>query len=174
MLGDFDAVALFEALDERRQSLGLSWRGVAGQLWNRSAELNARRDDHPIDPSTITGMSHRRATSCQHALFMLRWLGVPPERFVPGAAGGPLEATLPGAGPDRRLRWDLAALHAALAAERRDRDLSWAALAALLHCTPNQLTGLRTARFGADMRVTMRLTGWLGRPSADFVVVAKW
>jgi hypothetical protein len=30
-------------------------------------------------------MAERRNTSCQHALFMLRWLGRTPESFLPGA-----------------------------------------------------------------------------------------
>src|SRR5579862_5329205 len=71
----FDASALYRALDARRLELGLSWRQVADQLWHLSFELNDQRHDHPISPSTLTRMATKPGTSCQHALFMLRWLG---------------------------------------------------------------------------------------------------
>jgi len=48
-------------------------------MWELSAELNERRGDHPISSTTITGVSKRGDTSCQHALFMLRWLERSPE-----------------------------------------------------------------------------------------------
>jgi hypothetical protein len=57
---DFDTVALYGALDARRQADRLSWRQVADQIWQQSADLNDRRRDHPISPSTITGMAARR------------------------------------------------------------------------------------------------------------------
>jgi hypothetical protein len=170
---EFDVMALFRALDERRAERGLSWKGVADELWQLSAELNGRRSDHPISPGTLTGLPGRRATSCQHALFMLRWLDRTPESFLTGgepSAG----AALPAAGPDRRLRWDLRALHEALDAERRRRGLTWRALASTLGCGPGQLTGLRTARFATNMSLAMRIVQWLGRPAADFVYAAGW
>ena len=49
---------------------------------------NHRRRDHPISPSTLTNMAAKPRTSCQHALFMLRWLDRPPESFLAGMAGG--------------------------------------------------------------------------------------
>jgi len=175
MRGDeFDVLALYEALDARRRAEGWSWTGVAAALWAQSALLNAWRGDHPISPATLTGMARRGATTCQHALFVLRWLGVSPEHFVPAAAGGPLDRPLPKAGPDRRLRWDLAALHGALDAERRRRDRTWAQVAHETRCTVSQLTGLRTARFATGIGAAMRMTAWLERPAAAFVVVAAW
>ena len=79
---DFDARALFEALDGQRLELALSWRQVAEAIWAQSSELNDRRHDHPIAVETITGMRRRNNISCQHALFMLRWLGRVPEEFI--------------------------------------------------------------------------------------------
>ena len=81
----FDSGALYLALDARRTELGLSWKGVADQIWELSSDLNDRRSDHPISPSTLTGMATKPRTSCQHALFMLRWLGRTPENFLEGA-----------------------------------------------------------------------------------------
>jgi hypothetical protein len=170
---EFDVCALHEALDAERIDRGLTWRGVADELWNLSAELNARRYDHPISPSTLKGMANRGATSCQHALFMLRWLGRTPESFLPPGAGS-AGAALPMAGPDRRLRWDLAALYEALDDDRRARQLAWPELARQLRCTPSQLTGIRTARFAIDMNLAMKIVQWLGRPAADFIYSATW
>ena len=171
--GEFDVTALYAALDAQRLARGLSWRQVADSMWAQSAVLNARRHDHPISPSTLTGMRSRGATSCQHALFMLRWLGRVPEDFVPGAPRV-MGNALPDAGPDRRLRWNLARLHGALDAARREKGLTWAAAARELHCTPSQLTGLRTARFAIGIGPAMRIVGWLGRPTADFIDAARW
>ena len=58
--------------------------------------------------------------------------------------------------------------------KRRQDGLTWPALAATLGCSPNQLTGLRTAKFATGMDLAMRIVQWLGRPAADFVYPAKW
>jgi hypothetical protein len=170
---DFDVQALFEALDTKRQAEGLTWRGVAEAIWDQSAALNDRRRDHPISPATLTGMPKRGATSCQHALFMLRWLARSPESFVAGVKpeGG---TALPKVGSDRRLRWNLRQLYEALDARRRDQQLSWNELSRILSCTDNQLTGLRTARFATNIVLAMRIVQWLGRPATDFIYPSTW
>src|SRR5689334_14965435 len=109
-------------MDAQRVARGLSWREVAEQMWNQSADLNRERQDHPISPSTLTGIAKRRDCSCQHALFILRWLGRTPESFlrtVQVFENG--SGALPSAGPDRRLRWDLHALYDALNGRRQAR-----------------------------------------------------
>jgi hypothetical protein len=172
--GDFEAVALFDALDRQRVERAMSWRQVAEAIWAQSSELNDRRSDHPIAIETITGMRRRNNISCQHALFMLRWIGRAPEEFmadpVPGSAG----VGLPVTGPDRRLRWNLGALYGAMNERRRDERLTWKALAHMLGCTQSQLTGIKTARFAVGMRLAMRITQWLARPAAEFVYAARW
>jgi hypothetical protein len=177
----FDAAALYTALDAQRAERGLSWSGVAREIWEMSAELNARRNDHPISPATITGMRGSGRTSCQHALFFLHWLQRMPEDFMTGpltVAGRPL----PAIGPDRRLRWHLHAsprrpeggLFEAMDARREQEGLTWSELAKRLRCTPSQLSGLRRARYATGMGLAMRITQWLGRPAADFVYAARW
>jgi hypothetical protein len=53
-------------------------------------------------------MAAKPRASCQHALFMLRWLDQTPESFLAGMAGGDdPRFALPRAGADRRLRWSL-------------------------------------------------------------------
>lgn len=115
----------------------------------------------------------RGATSCQYALFMLRWLDRAPEDFLSGPVRDVGDVRLPSAGADRRLRWDLHQLHEALNDRRRHDGLTWAALAHELHCTPSRLTNLRTARL-ADMGLVMRVAQWLGQPAAAFIHPAQW
>lgn len=170
----FDAAALYLALDARRAELGLSWQGVADQIWDLSSDLNDRRRDHPLSPSTLTGIAKKPRTSCQHALFMLRWLGRTPESFLRGASANDRRFALPDVGPDRRLRWSLKLLYAAMDEKRQQLELTWSALALILGCSPNQLTGLRTAKYATGMDLAMRIVQWVGRPAADFVYAARW
>jgi len=171
----FDGFALYSALDARRVELGLSWKGVADGLWELSSELNDRRRDHPISPSTLTRMASKPYSTCQHALFMLRWLDRNPESFLVGAVDGDdPRFALPPVGPDRRLRWSLKLLWATMDEKRRQDGLTWKQLADLLECTPNQISGLRRARFATGMELAMRIVQWLGRPAADFVYPARW
>jgi hypothetical protein len=173
-LPEFDLQAFFEAMDARRRAQRLSWPALAIAIWEQSRVLNDRRNDHPVSPATIRKLADGRGLSCQHALFVLRWLEVPPERFIaepqPGTAGIPL----PLADESHRLRWNLRKLHGAINAARTARDATWQQAAERLHCTPNQLTGLRTAKFATSMRLAMRITQALRRPAADFVYVAEW
>ena len=169
----FDCGALFDALDAKRQEGGLGWYDVADVLWEQSADLNAVRADHPLCGGAIQRMPARGATSCQYALFMLRWLDRAPEDFLTGAVVEVGVVSLPPAGPDSRLRFDLNRLHTAVNERRQQLGLTWAELARELDCTPARLTNLRTARL-ADMDLTMRVTQWLGRPAADFIHPAQW
>jgi hypothetical protein len=171
---DFDIAALFQALDAQRVRRELSWGEVADQIWNLSSRLNAERNDHPISPATLTGMTKRMNTSCQHALFMLRWIGRAPEHFIPGASKDDTAISLPVAGPDRRLRWNLKKLYEALDTQRQEVGMRWLELADRLGCSAGQLTGLRTARFATNMRLAMRIVVWLHRPARDFIYPATW
>jgi hypothetical protein len=171
---DFDAIAMFDAMDRQRVERGLSWRQVADEIWAQSAVLNLRRNDHPISPSTITGIAKRGDPTCQHALFFLRWLGRTPESFLSRTPAWADRAALPAAGPDTRLRWNLAQLHEALNARRQDRELTWRELARELCCSESQLTGIRTAEYAIGMRLAMRIVVWLEQPAARFVHPAQW
>jgi hypothetical protein len=175
---EFDGKALYAALDAKRQAEGLSWAAATAAIWDLAAALNAARDarglaSHPISPSTLQSLGKSGSTSCQHALFFLRWLGRTPESFLIGAsldAGLPL----PACGPDRRPRWDLKLLHAELNGARVSRGVTWAWAAQNVRCQPGQLTGLKTARFATGMDLAMRITQWVGRPAADFIYLARW
>jgi hypothetical protein len=166
--------SFFAAVDLRRRNEGLSWPALAKVIWEQSRVLNERRDDLPISPATIRKLSDGADVSCQHALFLLRWLNVPPETFIaepqPGTAGVPL----PTADEEHRLRWNLQRLYEALNAARTARGATWQQTAQRLRCTPHQLTGLRTVKFAIGMRLAMRITQALHRPAADFIDVAQW
>lgn len=171
---DFDAVALYNSMEGQRIQRGLSWRQVANEIWDQSAVLNRQRESHPISASTLMGIARRGDCSCQHALFILRWLGRSPESFVSGSSALGNNTGLPEPGPEWRLRWDLAALYDALNARRREQGLTWVELADQLGCSEHQLTGIRTARFAIGMKLAMRIVRWLERPAAAFIYAAKW
>jgi hypothetical protein len=170
----FDCDALFSALDAQRRDRGLGWYELADELWQQSSDLNAqRRSDHPLCGGAVQRLPERGATSCQYALFMLRWLQRSPEDFLTGPVVDVGDVRLPEAGTDARLRWDLHQLHTALNDQRRQRNLTWAELVKQLACTPSRLTNLRSARL-ADMALAMRITQWLRQPAAAFIHAAQW
>lgn len=171
--GGFDGAAFFAAIEAERLRAGLSWQGLADEVWEQSWLLNMRREDHPISASTIRAMG-AGAGSCQHALLVLSWLGEPPESFVVQPWPGTTGVRLPEPDPGHRVRWNLRRTYAALDAARAARGATWQDAAEALHCTPNQLTGLRTATFGTGMRLAMRISQALRRPAADFVDLAEW
>ena len=74
-----------EAVGEGRGAIrdASSEPGFRNSMRKQSRVLSDRRKDHPISPATIRKMVEGRGLSCQHALFLLRWLGVPPEAFIP-------------------------------------------------------------------------------------------
>jgi hypothetical protein len=170
----FDNQAFFHAVDTRRREQQLSWPALARVVWEQSHALNDRRNDHPISPATIRKMGERGGVSCQHALFLLRWLGVPPETFIAEPKPGTAGIALPLADESQRLRWNLGKLYTALKHGRTKRGATWLQAAKHLHCTPSQLTGLRTAKFATGMVLAMGITQALHRPAADFVYAANW
>jgi hypothetical protein len=170
----FDCGALFNALDAQRRDRGLGWYELADELWQQSSDLNGTRaSDHPLCGGAVQRLQERGATSCQYALFMLRWLRRAPEDFLTGPVLDVGDVRLPQAGTDSRLRWDLNQLHSVLNDQRRNQKLTWADLAEKLDCTPARLTNLRTARL-ADMDLAMRITQWLRQPAAAFIHPAQW
>jgi hypothetical protein len=170
----FDFDAFFDALDQQRRELRMGWFELADELWDQSADLNAQRvDDHPLCGGAVSRLRDRGATSCQYALFMLRWMDRAPEEFLTGPVVDVGEIRLPEAAHDSRLRWDLNQVHTALNEQRQERGLTWVALATELDCTPSRLTNLRTARL-ADLELVLRVTQWLGQPAATFIHPAQW
>lgn len=165
-LFEFDMRALETALDDERRARKLTW----DQL---TAEINApfkHTPSIPISVGTLRTMTAKRSVTSAVVLQALRWLRLSPESFLKGRdqAPAPGEA-LPEAGPTQILRFDTAALHAALDAKRRERGLTWREVASELSgFTPGMLTNLASGPLIGFPRV-MTLTQWLGQPAADFV-----
>jgi hypothetical protein len=167
-LAYFDGEAFIQTLDERRQERGLTWTRLADELWMQSSELNERLGGDALCPGALYRTSLRKTMSCQYALPLLRWLERAPEDFLDGQVVDVGDASLPSAGPDKRLRWDLSELYAAVDSRRRELELTWVALGEQIGCTPSRLTNLRTARL-ADLGLVMQLTQWLHQPAARFI-----
>src|SRR3954447_24862637 len=110
-LATFDFAAFFGAVDDARRRRELRWYGLAEELWELSAQLNAERDDHPLCGGAVSRLGARGETSCQYALNLLRWLDQAPEAFLVGPVRDVGDVHLPDPGPDSRLRWDLGQLH---------------------------------------------------------------
>ncbi|HEX8814541.1 MAG TPA: hypothetical protein VF753_03485 [Terriglobales bacterium] len=170
----FDNQAFFDAVETRRRALELTWPKLVNRIWEQSRVLNELRKDHPISTDTIRKMGERGDISCQHALFVLRWLDAPPETFIAMPQPGTAEIALPEADETQRLRWDLHKLYSVLNQARTKHGATWGQTAERLRCTSSQLTGLRTVKFAIGMRLAMRITQALRRPAADFVYAADW
>ncbi|GIG20653.1 hypothetical protein Cch01nite_13770 [Cellulomonas chitinilytica] len=169
----FDGEMLMRAVEEQRSVRGLRWRGLAVELWDQSAVLNAQLGDDALCPGALQRTAVRGTMSCQYALPLLRWLRRPPEDFLVGEVVDVGDTRLPEAGPDKRLRWDLAELHADLNGRREERALTWAAMGAELVCSPNRLTNLKSAQL-ADMGLVMQVTQWLAAPASRYVHPTDW
>jgi hypothetical protein len=85
-----DFAAFFAAVDDARRERDMGWHDLAGELREQSAQLNAGRDDHPICGGAVSRLGARGETSCQCALYLLRWLGA-----GTGAAPAAAVRTLP-------------------------------------------------------------------------------
>lgn len=169
----FDGNGMIRALDDQRAARGLDWNQLAVELTAQSRDLNAELADHTMCSGALVRTAKRGTMSCQYAVIILRWIHRPPEDFLIGPVIDVGDVQVPDVGPDKRLRWDLNQLHAALEEHRCARRLTWVALAAEMQCTPNRLTNLRTARL-ADMDLTMQVTQRLARPAAEFIHAARW
>jgi hypothetical protein len=168
----FDGVALWNTMDELRAERGLSWREAVVEI-NSASEPEHFAVNHPIDVATVKRMKERGDCGCHFALGYLAWVDRTPESFLIGAAKGVPEEPLPIVGSDRRLRWDIPALADAVDERRAQLRLTRPALADLMGCSLSQVN-LRAIRYGTGMSLTMRLSQWLGRSAASFVIGATW
>ena len=171
MTAGFDLQALHAALDAQRQERGLTWTGVARQISDPFGVLPSRA----VHTSTISGVGKRGAAEGDGVLQMLLWLERTPESFVHGSAWATApEAALPRVGPDHVLRFDAAAMHAALDARRSELGISWAQLAREI----GGYTGSGLSHLARGGRVAfpsvMRIFAWLDRPAASFTRKSSW
>lgn len=170
---EFDFAAFFAALDDQRREQQLDWYQLAAQLWQQSSDLNATRADHPLCGGAVSRLGRRGETSCQYAMFMLRWLDRAPEEFLTGPGVDVGDSQLPSTDPAHRLRWNLSQLHAAIDRRRREEGLTWSELGQVLQCTPSRLTNLKRAKH-CDLALAVRVAQWAGEPAAAFIHAAAW
>ena len=166
---DFNLRSLYAALDEQRQSRGLSWKAVAEEVNHRRTRLR------PIAVSTITGLQHKPDAEGDGVLQMLLWLRRTPESFVPEMPDPESDCFCrPQLTIGQILRWDTRALFDAVDSQRCGAGLTWAETAdRIVGFTPSMLTNLsRGGRIGFPR--VMRLVRWLGRPAAAFTRIAEW
>ncbi|MFN8573072.1 MAG: helix-turn-helix transcriptional regulator [Gemmatimonadaceae bacterium] len=93
-------MALREALNERREALGLSWTDIGAELG--------------VSASTLSGLGTRGSAEGDGVLRAVAWLRRSPESFVPYHPSG-LLGTLFGTGA-ATLRFDARTLYAAVEA----------------------------------------------------------
>jgi DNA-binding Xre family transcriptional regulator len=161
MNAEFDVSALHDALDAQRRTRDLNWSQLGRALG--------------ISPSTLQGMSKRRAVEGDGVLQVLRWLGCNPENFLRGSEdargkAAPLPAVPASAGV---LRFDARAIYDALEARRVERGMTWRQVGEAASMVPSSLTRLqRGGRVGFPH--IMRVFAWLGQPAARFVRVSRW
>jgi ribosomal protein L24E len=165
---DFSLQALSEALDAKRRERGMSWTNVTREI---SRQPPGSRSTG-MSVSTIARVGVRRTAEGDGVLQMLRWLDRSPESFIPGyeeryGAGG-----LPEVRADQVIRFDTKKLYAALDGQRAERRITWTQVANEVGLSTASLTYLaKGSRTGFPQ--VMRLTGWLGRPAAEFTRVCR-
>ena len=153
----FDPQALFDAVDAQRRERGMTWSELSQELG--------------ISASTIKGMTNRKwGIELDGVIGMARWVGRTVESFSGGDGGAP-PAPISRATTHRFLRFNTAALYAALNGERERRGISWDQVAAEVWPSgpwgSKQLKGL--ARGGrADVYSAVAICEWLGQTIQSF------
>jgi hypothetical protein len=158
MASPFDPQALLDAVDAQRRERGLTW-----------AELSALLH---ISTTTIRSMPKRTwGIELDGVIVLAHWCGRTVESFAGAEGGAP-----PAAGSHRRtppfLRFDTAALHAAVNEERERRAMTWAQVAReVWPAGPWGEAQLRHMAKGgrSDVYNALAICGWLGRTIQSFM-----
>ena len=160
---NFDIELLYAALDEKRESEGLTWSGVAKEIEERFTRVSA---------STIKNMKGKQFVEGDGVLQMLLWLGQPPEHFVPGCKVDLRhELKEPKSGV---IRFDLPKTYQLMDQNREAKGLGWNEAAEQIGgVSADELKryrkGGRTS-FPGIMRISM----WLGLPAAELTRSNPW
>lgn len=116
--------------------------------------------------STVTGIRTRVVAEADGVLQMLRWLNRAPESFLRGLSNE--SGRLLPVSEHLVLRFDTKKIHVALDLRRRQRKMTWTQVAEEIGLGTSTLTHL-----GKGSRTyfphIMRIVGWLGRPSSEFM-----
>ncbi len=167
---DFDLYALYAALDAQRQLLGLSWAELTRQINVQSSRQSRRA----LSSSTVKGIQAKSAVEGDGVLQMLRWLDRTPESFVPNHQQDlAAKERLPDVLPHQVLRFDTKKLYAALDEKRLAKNLTWLQAAMEIGVSASTLPHMSKGGRTSFPLVT-RVTGWLGKPTADFTRASDW
>ena len=99
---------------------------------------------------------------------MLRWLNRSPESFMAHPrVQDDLAEKFPVVSAHQVLRFDTKKIYAALDAQRSERNLTWTQVGKELGLSASSLRHLEKGGRTSFPSV-MRITGWLGRPAAEF------
>jgi len=161
--------ALQHALDAARRAKGLTWIEALSEINKPFTGTSSI----PIHLATIKGMTIKRSVTSGVVLQALAWLGRAPEIFLADEIDSKVQSdqALPAVGPGRILRFDTAAMYAALDRARHNRAMTWKQVAAEMPgFTGGMLTNLATGPLIGFPRV-MFITQWLGQPAVNFVRV---
>ena len=153
--GDFDVIALWEAVDAQRCAQGMTWGGVTRTLnW--------------MSQATIQRMRERGTATCNHVLPMIQWVARTPESFTVDPGGAVHELL-----PDPQGHWRWWWLHHDLASEvdmqRQDRDTTWKQVADEMNVPVAAIRGLTKLRYGPSIGLAMIAARWLQRSAASFL-----
>jgi hypothetical protein len=160
---NFNIELLYAALDEKRESVGLTWSGVAKEIEERFARVSA---------STIKNMTGKQFVEGDGVLQMLLWLGQPPEHFVPSCeVNSSHELREPQGGV---IRFDLPKTYLLMDQKREAKGLDWNEVAEQIGGfsageLQRYMNGGRTS-FPGIMRISM----WLGLPAAELTRISPW
>ena len=154
--GDFDVIALWEAVDAQRRDRDMSWHQVTRTLrW--------------MSQDTIARMQERGTSSCNHVLPMIQWVGRTPESFTVDPDGA-VHELLPDPGEQGwRWWWRHRDLASALEAGRLERGLTPEQLARELGLDKSPVKTLQRLRYGPTIGLAMIVARWLQRPAASFL-----
>ncbi len=147
----FDVGSLHAELEAERARRGLSKQRLAATVG--------------VSASTIARAANGGVMEADGVLAMVRWLGVPPERFVrPAVATAGLPTRLL-TSPAATVRADTASMHRALDCRRDERGISWEAVADELG-SPRSAAELARLRRGGRTTIGTLVAAarWLGLP----------
>jgi hypothetical protein len=153
--GDFDVIALWEAVDAQRGSRGMSWGQVTRVLgW--------------MSQSTIERMGQRGTATCNHVLPMIQWVGRTPESFTVDPKGA-VHEPLPDPHGPWRWWWAHHDLASAVDARRQHRGITWKQVAEDMGVEVAAVQRLTKVKYGPAIGLAMIAARWVQRSATSFM-----
>jgi DNA-binding XRE family transcriptional regulator len=151
--GDFDVIALCEAVEAQRASRNLKWGPTVFRWMSRS---------------TMERMRERGTATCNHVLPMIQWVGRTPESFTVDPDGA-VHELLPDPQGQWRWWWAHHDLASAVDAQRQERGMTWKQAADEMGVGTAAIQGLTKLRYGPSIGLAMIAARWIQRSAASFL-----